>query len=119
MKNIFVFGLILFAIVYGGMSFTNSLTGFLVLFFFYGLFAAATEGVSKAWITNVVHKKNTATAIGTFSAFNSIFSLFASSLAGLLWLNFGAPALFFTSAIVTMLVVVYFLVVKFDDIGHS
>ena len=119
LKNIFVFGLILFAIVYGGMSFTNSLTGFLVLFFFYGLFAAATEGVSKAWITNVVHKKNTATAIGTFSAFNSIFSLFASSLAGLLWLNFGAPALFFTSAIVTMLVVVYFLVVKFDDIGHS
>ena len=119
LKNIFVCGLILFAIVYGGMSFTNSLTGFLVLFFFYGLFAAATEGVSKAWITNVVHKKNTATAIGTFSAFNSVFSLFASSLAGLLWMNFGAPTLFFTSAIVTMLVVVYFLVVKFDDIGHS
>ena len=119
MKNIFVSGLILFAMVYAGMSYANSLTEFLVLFFLYGLFAAATEGISKAWITNVVHKQNTATAIGTYSAFNSIFSLLASSLAGLLWYTLGAPALFITSAIVTILVAVYFLVMKFDEEYHD
>ena len=119
MKNIFVSGLILFAMVYAGMSYANSLAEFLVLFFLYGLFAAATEGISKAWITNVVHKKKTATAIGTYSAFNSIFSLLASSLAGLLWYTLGAPALFITSAIVTILVAVYFLVMKFDEEYHD
>ncbi len=118
LRNIFVCGLISFAIVYAGMSNANSLSEFLVLFFLYGLFAAATEGVSKAWITNVVHKQNTATAIGTYSAFNSIFSLLASSLAGLLWFKFGAPALFITSAIVTILVAVYFLLMKFNDEHH-
>ena len=119
MKNIFVSGLILFAMVYAGMSYANSLTEFLVLFFLYGLFAAATEGISKAWITNVVHKQNTATAIGTYSAFNSIFSLLASSLAGLLWYTLGAPALFITSAIVTVVVSIYFLVIKFDEENHD
>jgi len=115
LKNIFICGLILFAIVYAGMSNANSLSAFLVLFFLYGIYAAATEGVSKAWITNVVHKQNTATAIGTYSAFNSIFSLLASSLAGLLWFTFGAPALFITSAIVTICVAGYFFVMKFDE----
>jgi len=119
MKNIFVSGLILFAMVYAGMSYANSLAEFLVLFFLYGLFAAATEGISKAWITNVVHKKKTATAIGTYSAFNSIFSLLASSLAGLLWYTLGAPALFITSAIVTVVVAIYFLVMKFDEEYHD
>jgi len=119
LKNIFICGLILFAIVYAGMSFADQEVEFLILFFLYGLYASSTEGVSKAWITNVVHKQNTATAIGAYSALNSIFSLLASTIAGLLWFSFGAPALFFTSAIVTLLVVIFFLVRKLDDEHHS
>ncbi|MFI5221947.1 MAG: MFS transporter [Bacteroidia bacterium] len=115
LKNIFICGLILFAIVYTGMGLINSSVGFLILFFLYGLYAAATEGVSKAWITNIVKKENIATAVGTYSSFNSIFTLVASSLAGLVWYKFGANTIFFTSAAATIFVSIYFSLKKFEE----
>jgi hypothetical protein len=35
-------------------------------------------------------RKDTATAIGNYSAFQSFFTMLASSLAGLIWYQFGA-----------------------------
>ncbi|HRI61070.1 MAG TPA: MFS transporter, partial [Saprospiraceae bacterium] len=72
MKRVFTGGLLLFSIVYAGMAFAAEEFVFLALFFLYGIYAAATEGVAKAWITNICEKKDTATAIGTFTAFQSI-----------------------------------------------
>lgn len=43
------------------------------MFFIYGIYAAATEGISKASTTNIVDKKDAATAVGTYSAFK-VFS---------------------------------------------
>src|ERR1700741_78755 len=68
----FLAGLILFACVYLGMSINGTIYSFFGLFFLYGLYAAATEGISKAWISNIVDKREVATAIGTYSAFQSI-----------------------------------------------
>jgi len=98
MKRVFVLGLFLFAIVYAGMAFATALPAFAALFFLYGLYAAATEGVAKAWLTNLCEKKDTATAIGTYTAFQSIGALMASSLAGVIWYSMGAPAVFLLSA---------------------
>lgn len=109
LRTVFISGLVLFAIVYAGMAISNSMAMFLILFFIYGIYAAATEGVAKAWITNVADKKDTATAIGTFTAFQSICSLLASSLTGALWFSFGAPAVFMITAVATVLVILYFL----------
>jgi predicted MFS family arabinose efflux permease len=77
------------------------------LFVLYGLYAAATDGISKAWITNIVDKKDTATAIGTYTGFQSICAFIASSLCGLLWFNFGAMATFLVTAAVTLIVIMY------------
>ena len=60
-------GFVLFAIVYGGFAFNPSIAVIFILFFVYGIYAAATEGVIKAWITNFAHKENTATAIGFYT----------------------------------------------------
>lgn len=111
MKNIFVTGLILFALVYAGMAFTHNLYLFIFLFFIYGIYAAATEGISKAWISNICRQQETATAIGTYTAFQSICTLLASSLAGLMWIWQGFSAVFLISAIVSLLVCIYFMVV--------
>ena len=108
LKKIFVFGLIVFAIVYFGMSYFSDLYSISALFFLYGIYAAATEGISKAWISNISDKKDTATAIGTYSGFQSIFTMLASSIAGLIWFNFGASATFIIGGFVTVLVVLYF-----------
>ena len=117
LKKVFILGLLLFAVVYFGMAFTTDMRIFYLLFFLYGIFAAATDGVSKAWISNVIDRGNTATAIGTFAGFQSICAMLASSITGLLWYQFGASTAFLTTATITVLVVVYLLVVPIKN--HS
>ncbi len=107
-KNVFVAGLVLFAIAYGGMTFSNSIIGYALIFIVYGMYAAATEGISKAWISNLVSREETATAIGTYTGFQSICTLVASSVAGILWYGYGNSALFGFTAVVTLCLAIYF-----------
>ena len=111
LKTIFIIGLSLFATVYFGMSVNTNLYFFFGLFFLYGIYASATEGISKAWISNITDKKDIATAIGTYSGFQSICTMLASSLTGLIWFQFGATTAFITTAIVTLGVMLYFLTI--------
>ncbi len=112
MKKIFISGLVLFSIVYIGMAYVKSEPLFVLLFFLYGIYASATEGIAKAWITNICKKENTATAIGTYTAFQSIATLFASSLAGLIWFSFGVSVIFLVSGGVAIGVAMYISRIK-------
>jgi len=118
LKTIFVIGLTLFATVYFGMAINTNTYFFFGLFFLYGIYAAATEGISKAWISNITEKKDTATAIGTFSGLQSICTMLASSLTGLIWFQFGATTAFMLTAIVTVFVFVYFLIIPKPTMGQ-
>ena len=109
LKKMFLFGLIIFATVYFGMTANTNTYFFFALFFLYGVYAAATEGISKAWISNISDDKDTATAIGTYSSFQSICTMLASSFAGLIWFQFGAAATFLATGIITIIVVLYFI----------
>lgn len=113
LKKVFLFGLVLFVIVYTGFAFNQNMIIFIVLFFLYGLYAAATDSVSKAWISNIAPRSETATAIGTYMGFQSIATLVASSVAGLLWDQFGAVVAFLVTAVITAGVVVYLSRMKF------
>ncbi len=115
LKKMFIFGLIIFSLVYFGMGLTTNLYAIIALFFGYGIYAAATEGISKAWITNISKDENTATAVGTYSAFQSIIAMIASVMAGLLWFYFGANVTFLVTAIATIVVILYFLKLNFTS----
>jgi predicted MFS family arabinose efflux permease len=73
------------------------------------LYAAATEGIAKAWISNITDKKDTATAIGSFAGFQSLAAMIASSLAGVIWFWLGPEAAFISTSVVTVLVIFYFV----------
>jgi MFS family permease len=111
LKATFIVGLALFAIVYFGMSFNTHLYIFFGLFFLYGIYAAATEGISKAWISNITAPQDTATAIGTYSGLQSICALVASSLTGFLWYQFGSFTALLVIGLTTLLVIGYFLTI--------
>lgn len=117
LKTVFILGLILFSVMYFGMALNDNLYLFFVLFFLYGIYAAATEGISKAWISNISDKKDTATAIGTFSGLQSIFTMLASSLTGLIWYNFGAATAFFITAGVSIIIIILLLFIPSP--GHE
>lgn len=114
-KKTLLIGLTLFAIVYSGMALANQLPVFFLLFAVYGIYAAATESIAKAWISNITEKKDIATAIGTYTGFQSVFTMIASALAGWLWLMFGAEATFLFSSGVTVLIIVYLSVIVPPD----
>ncbi len=113
-RKIIILGFALFAFVYGGFIFHPSIAMIFVLFIVYGIYAAATEGVIKAWITNLAHKENTATAIGFYTSCESICTLLASIIAGALWVNFGSGSTFLITAVVAIMVAVY-LLLKIKD----
>jgi sugar phosphate permease len=81
------------------------------LFLFYGIYSASTEGISKALISNMASKSDTATAIGFYNSFASICTLLASSLAGILWYTIGPKAMFMISGIGVLGVSVFLFIV--------
>lgn len=107
-KKLFLMGLSLFAVVYAGFAFDPSVTTIFILFAIYGVFSAATDGVSKAWITNIAHDKNTATAVGFYTSCQSICTLGASTIAGFTWDRFGSSYTFSITSGIAVLVMTYF-----------
>ena len=116
-KKVFLGGLVLFASVYAGFAFDPSLIGIFILFAVYGIYAAATDGVTKAWITNIAHNKNTATAIGFYTSCQSICTLLASTIAGLVWANFGSTSTFIATSAIALITFVYLLLKVRRDKG--
>lgn len=107
-KTLFMAGLLLFAFVYAGFAFNPSIEAIFILFGVYGIFSAATDGVSKAWITNIAHNENTATAVGFYTSCQSICTLGASIIAGFIWDKFGSSYAFAITASIAFLVMIYF-----------
>lgn len=112
LKNMLLVGLMFFSLTYllmfgGGLS--NTWWVFATAFFLYGCYAAATEGVSKALIAGLVPKEQTASAIGTFTAFQSIASMIAGFIAGLIWVYAGPGVVFLMAAAVSICVFFYLL----------
>lgn len=109
LKKIFILGLAIFSIVYLGMAINENLYVFFILFFLYGVYASMTEGISKAWITNVTSRKDTATAIGNYSGFQSLCTMLSSTLTGFIWFQFGGKAAFLATAGMTIFAIIYFI----------
>lgn len=112
MKKMLLVGLVLFALVYAGMSVASSLPVLVLVLAGYGIYAAATEGISKALISNLVPRTETASAIGFYAGWNSMAALAASSAAGWIWYAGSPQLMFMVSAAGALLAAVYLLVTK-------
>ena len=84
-RRLLVGGLLIFAAVYGGVALAHSWWAFGPLFALYGVYAASTEGVAKAWVSNLCDRTDTGAALGTFGGLGSLAALGASVGAGALW----------------------------------
>ncbi len=108
-RKVIILGFLLFTGVYAGFAFVSSISVIFLLFAVYGIYAAATEGVIKAWITNLSQNADTATAVGFYTSCESICTLLASVIAGAIWTNAGPAATFLSTATITLLVCIYFI----------
>ena len=116
LKAMLIIGLCAYAVLYFGMALMSGGTPFLFLFFAYGIYSSATEGISKAWISNTCESQDLGTALGTFLGFQSITLMIASILTGILWSLIGANTTFLIVGSITTLLIFYFLTLK--NPGH-
>lgn len=106
-KNTFILGLIIFSAVYFGFAMNQNFYLVWVLFTFYGIYAASTEGVSKAWVSDLVPDEFRGTAIGLLTMFSSFAVMIGSVLTGFLWDSFGAQVPFLLSSIVSLIIAIF------------
>ncbi len=114
-KNVLIFGLVIFSIVYFGFTQATTKIHIYILFGIYGIYAAATEGIAKAWVSNVSNESEQATALGLFASLQSLSIMLASFIAGVVWSGLGANVVFLISALASLLVAFYFFILKLND----
>jgi MFS family permease len=104
-KKVLVAGFFLFSLVYFGFGLAKQPWLIWILFSFYGLYIALTDGVSRAYISNLVPREKSGTAFGAYQMIIGFGVLIASILAGLLW-NYLNPSVPFIFGAITALVAV-------------
>jgi len=111
LKKVLFSGFLLFSIIYLLFGLTNNSLILWFLFPFYGIYMALTEGVGKAYISNLVPQEKTGTAFGVYQTIIGLCTFFASLIAGLLWTYIGVSAPFIfgsVMAIISAFLFVYF-----------
>jgi len=118
-RNVMVGGFLIFSLVYLGFALANS--GYLVwiLFAVYGFYIAMTDGVSKAFVVDMVPQEKRGTAIGLYYTATGLLALLSSIIAGLLWDYVGAyaPFMFGSAAALAAAVMMIALLPKHNNIS--
>lgn len=105
-------GLALFAFVYLGFAWATQAWQLTLLFFLYGIYMAATDGVGKALVIELVPKELKATGLGMMGTITGIATILASTVAGILWDHLGTSAPFIYGAGGAFISAVIFLNLK-------
>ena len=117
-KNLMIFGLFIFSLVYLGFSQATSAWQFWLLFGVYGIYMASTDGVGKALAIDQIEKKNPelkASSLGVLGSITGFSTIAASTTAGWLWDTAGAQWTFFygaAGATLSALVLLFFMIEK-------
>lgn len=98
-KFAMIVGFLAFALVYYGFGVAGSQLAIWLLFAFYGIYYAFTEGIFKAYTADIVEEKVRGTAFGLLNMVLGIALLPASLIAGFLWDKVSVSAPFYYGAI--------------------
>ncbi|MCP3681021.1 MAG: MFS transporter [Gammaproteobacteria bacterium] len=110
-KKVIIIGSFLFCIVYLCFSLIEKSYFLWLLFPICGIYMAATEGVGKAYIANLVPQKKLVSAYGVYQTITGIGILFASIIAGLLWSHIGVAAPFLFGSLTALTAGILFLTI--------
>ena len=111
-KKVLLTGFLLFSAVYLLFGLAPSSPFLWFLFPIYGIYMALTEGVGKAYISNLVPQEKTGTAFGVYQTTVGLCIFFASLIAGLLWTYIGVSAPFIFGSIMAVISAFLFVVLE-------
>jgi len=109
-RKIYAVGLIVFAIVYLLFGLAHSSFWLWFLFPIYGIYIAATDGVSKAYVSEFIQKKESGSYFGAYYAITAVGTFLASLVGGLLWHFINPNATFFYGSLMAFVALVILFV---------
>lgn len=115
-EKIIIFGYTLYSIIYFGFGKTHSVSLLVGLFALYGLYSAATDGIQKALVSDLIPKDKRGTGLGIYNCLVGVTLLPASLIAGALYDNVGNQAPFYFGSamalIASVLMIIFYKVKK-------
>lgn len=111
-KKVFTGGLLVFSLVYLLFGLANSFIWLWILFPLYGIYIAATDGISKAYISEYITKEESGTYFGLYYMLTALGTLMASLIGGLLWTYVFPSATFFYGSVMAFIA---FIIILFFD----
>ncbi|MGB2884387.1 MAG: MFS transporter [Dehalococcoidia bacterium] len=108
-KGVIVVGWSIYALAYLGLAVTSAAWQVWLLFALYGLYYGVAEGVSRAFVADLVSAERRGTAYGLYHTAVGLSLLPASLIAGWLWHLIGPEAPFFFGAVMAGVAALGFL----------
>jgi MFS family permease len=94
-KKVFLGGLLVFSVVYLFFGLVHNPNWLWLLFPIYGIYIAATDGVSKAYISEFILKEESGSYFGAYYTLTAVGAFFASVIGGILWSLIAPSATFY------------------------
>lgn len=115
-RKVFLGGLLVFSVVYFFFGWVKNPAFLWVLFPIYGIYIAATDGVSKSYIAEFITKKESGTYFGAYYTVTAIGAFLASFIGGILWSKINPSATFYYGSILSFAAfVLFFFLPKFSQ----
>ena len=109
-RKTMIAGLLIFSLTYAGFATMHSSEMLFFCFAAYGVYAALTEGISKAWVGEIADAGDRGVAQGFLRSTTSILSLLSGLLTGLIWTVFSPVAGMLVSAIGILFSVLFWVI---------
>lgn len=102
-KKVFEGGLLIFSAVYFLFGFIKNPIFLWLLFPVYGVYIAATDGVSKAYVSEFITEKESGSYFGLYQSATAVSAFFASWFAGILWYKINPAMTFYYGSVMALL----------------
>jgi len=109
-EKILVAGFLIYSFVYCGFGMTTSIGPIVALFAIYGLYSAATDGIQKAYVSDIIDKNKKGTGLGIYNMLLGVTLLPASLIGSLLYDKVSSGAPFYFGAVTSFIAAVLMLV---------
>jgi len=109
-RQMLIMGYLLFSIVTFAFAYANSEVWVWFLFPLYGIFMAATNGVTRAYVSDLVPANRRGTALGLYHTAAGLAMLPAGIIAGTLWDTISIQAPFFFSGAVALFAAILLII---------
>ncbi len=112
-RRVFGVGLLIFSVVYFLFGFVSNPVFLWIIFPVYGIYIAFTDGVSKAYVSEFIDKKESGSYFGLHQTLMAIGAFMASFLGGIIWNKINPSATFYYGSFMAALgLAVFYLAVN-------